>query len=982
MVSRNLQLATVLNIKGRVDQSVEQELNKLTAANERAARQFLQNNFRQQTATSRLAQAVSGSTRSLTSYSTELRHIQQRLEALGRERQSLVDLGEATDDIDEAMGRYGERLTRVQGELEEIGSTPFGRRQLDQFRELEMGARATQETFNRLSSDQSEFSRQFAHQAGQVKALGTQLDFAKRTLGEFRAEAGRLKSAGGSTNALQEGIARNEEEIKGATRALASLRAEAVRLKSAGGSTNALQEGIARNEEEIKGATRALASLRAEAVRLKSAGGSTNALQEGIARNEEEIKGATRALASLRAEAVRLKSAGGNTNALQEGIARNEEEIKGATRALASLRAEAVRLKSAGGSTNALQEGMERYEEEIEGATRALASLKDQSPGAALVRPLRQADEELTSINRRLSRITDETKQAARAAERWQQRLQRVDRAAGRIRNVGFGLAGAGAGAVAATLFGGERASVHREASLQAGFSLRDYFVNTQALRTLGARDQIDLQRELGKEGRARIVDPSEETVFAIQRISEDQGKGYEQVQQELLSSLSGPNAVKDILLLVRRASKDLQPFFAEALIGGEGGERLLEVVTRTVSDIEKAFAKADPALAGSLATSTETLADMRVEMENLQFRGQLLQSAFATGLIPLMRDFAASITPAVMGIQEFAENNPRAAQTIAGLTLTIAGLGTAMTVIGLLAPGLIRTIHGIRAATIALTLAMRANPLFAIAGLAAVLVGGLLINRFLNATEYKPAERSLSPSTGDIITTGLEGSEGGGSRRDPRTGILLEGIPFQPITPTGNPCPELAELEKQTKIQEGIERNTQPMEEEALPRALLFARPTPVTEPGIERVSENVGREVVSVFTGQTSPTDYVPGFQTGGPVNNVTNQALEQGGRAASFDLPGLGSDDAVGRAVQDVLQPVDDYVKGLPANFDRALDTAADGIVRSLSGFYSGLFGGGGGAEVTINQTINGLGPEVADAVGTATKNALTQVDEPNN
>ena len=173
--------------------------------------------------------------------------------------------------------------------------------------------------------------------------------------------------------------------------------------------------------------------------------------------------------------------------------------------------------------------------------------------------------------------------------------------------------------------------------------------------------------------------------MFAIQRIAREQGKGYEQVQLELLESLSGPDAVRDILLLVRRAGKDLQPFFAEALIGGEGGERLLEVVTRSIDDIEKAFANADPALAASLDTSTETLADMRVELENLQFRGQLLQSAFATGLIPLIRDFSASVTPAVMGIQRFAEENPRAAQTIAGLTLTITGLGTAMTVIGLL---------------------------------------------------------------------------------------------------------------------------------------------------------------------------------------------------------------------------------------------------------------------------------------------------------
>ena len=638
MVSRNLQLATVLNIRGRVDQSIEQELNKLTAANERAARQFLQNNFRQQTATSRLAQAVTGSTRSLTSYSTELRNIRQRLAVLGRERRNLIGLGESTDDIDEATVRYRVRLTQVEDELEKIGSTSFGRRQLDQFRELEMAARSTQETFNRANTDQAEFARQFGNQAGQVKALDTQLTFVKRTLGEFRAEAGRLKSAGRNTYALEQ--------------------------------------------------------------------------------------------------------------------------------------------------------GMERYEEEIESATRALASLKAQSPGAELVRPLTKADEELTSINRRLSRITDETKQAARAAERWQQRLQRVDRTAGRIRNAGFGLAAFGGGAVAATLFGGERASVHREAALQAGFTLRDYFVNTQALRTLGARDQIDLQRELGKEGRARIVDPSEETVFAIQRIAENQGKGYEQVQQELLASLSGPNAVRDILLLVRRAGKDLQPFFAEALIGGEGGERLLEVVTRSLDDIEKAFARADPQLAGALDTSTETLADMRVELENLQFRGQLLQSAFATGLIPLMRDFAASITPAVMGIQQFAEENPRAAQTIAGLTLTITGLGTAMTVIGLLAPGLIRTIHGIRAATVALTLAMRANPLFAIAGLAALLVGGALIARFASRTPYEPATRSFSPSTGEIITTGLEGSEGGDrSRRDPRTGVLWRAFPFSRSRQRGIPA-------------------------------------------------------------------------------------------------------------------------------------------------------------------------------------------------
>ena len=182
MVSRNLQLATVLNIRGRVDQSIEQELNKLTAANERAARQFLQNNFRQQTATSRLTQAVTGSTRSLTSYTTELRHIQQRLEALGRERQNLTNLGESTDDIDEAMRQYGERLTRVQGELEQIGSTPFGRRQLAQFRALEMQARTTQETFARANTDQTEFARQFGNQAGQVQALGTQLTFAPENI--------------------------------------------------------------------------------------------------------------------------------------------------------------------------------------------------------------------------------------------------------------------------------------------------------------------------------------------------------------------------------------------------------------------------------------------------------------------------------------------------------------------------------------------------------------------------------------------------------------------------------------------------------------------------------------------------------------------------------------------------------------------------------------------------------------------------------
>ena len=811
MVSRNLQLATVLNIRGRVDQSIEQELNKLTAANERAARQFLQNNYRQQTATSRLTQAVTGSTRSLTSYTTELRHIQQRLEALGRERQNLTNLGESTDDIDEAMRQYGERLTRIQGNLEEIGSTPFGRQQLAQFRELEMRARSTQETFNRLSTDQTEFARQWQHQAGQVKALGIQLTFAQKTLRDFRAEAGRLKSAGGNVVALQQ--------------------------------------------------------------------------------------------------------------------------------------------------------GMEQYEEEIESVTRALASLKAQSPGAELVRPLTEADEELTSINRRLSRITDETRQAARAAERWQQRLQRVDRVAGGIRNAGFGLAGAGGGILAATLFGGERASVHREAALQAGFTLRDYFVNTQALRTLGARDQIDLQRELGKEGRARIVDPSEETVFAIQRIAREQGKGYEQVQLELLESLSGPDAVRDILLLVRRAGKDLQPFFAEALIGGEGGERLLEVVTRSIDDIEKAFANADPVLAASLDTSTETLADMRVELENLQFRGQLLQSAFATGLIPLMRDFSASVTPAVMGIQRFAEENPRAAQTIAGLTLTITGLGTAMTVIGLLAPGLIRSIHGIRAATVGLTLAMRANPLFAIAGLVAIFGAALLINRFIGAASYSPAERSYAPSTGDIITTGLEGSDGG-NRRDPRGGILLEGIPFQPITPTGNPCPELAELEKQTAIQREIAANT--------------LRTLPVTEPE--------GRPKPFLAIDTTTPESV--GAGAGQAVRNYVTADFQDffanPGRA--FE-PGtlLGNlNDLIGDTVIGNIRNFSDInANGLPGipNLEslNPLNAKIDELISTLGDFGSGLFGSG---EVTINQTFNGVEGDVANAAETGTMQAVEQVTNPNN
>ena len=500
-----------------------------------------------------------------------------------------------------------------------------------------------------------------------------------------------------------------------------------------------------------------------------------------------------------------------------------DDRLKQARDALAGIRTETRRVSSAGRGIEQYTRQVQGFEEELEQATRQLERLKLAEPGPGLVRSLRDADNELAQINRRLAQSAEETRNAAAAAERWQRRLQRVDRVAGGIRNAGFGLAAGAGGVVAATLLGGEQAAVHREAALQAGFSLEQYFVNTQALRRLGARDQIDLQRELGKEGRARLVDPSEETVFAIQRIAEARGQAYETTQRDLISTLSGPNAVRDIVLEVRRAGKDLQPFFAEALIGGEGGERLLEVVTRTTQDIEQAFAQASPELAASLDVSTETLADMRIGMENLQFRGQLLQSSFATGLIPLMTEFAETITPAVMGLQNFAEENPRAAQAVAGLTLTIGGLGTGMTVIGLLAPGLIRSIHGIRAAVAALTLVMRANPLFAIGGLlataAALGVGAFLINRFVSATPYEPANRVPRETTGEIITTGLEGSEESGrgrGRRDPRTGILLEGIPFQPITPVGSPCPELAEMEKQTAILEDIKNNTLPTPEEA----------------------------------------------------------------------------------------------------------------------------------------------------------------------
>ena len=70
--------------------------------------------------------------------------------------------------------------------------------------------------------------------------------------------------------------------------------------------------------------------------------------------------------------------------------------------------------------------------------------------------------------------------------------------------------------------------------------------------------------------------------------------------------------------------------------------------------------------------------------------------------------------------------------------------------------------------------------------------------------------------------------------------------------------------------------------------------------------------------------------------------------------------------------------------------------DDIANTATVFLRGLFGtsgnrdvgGGEGArqfyqqDVTIQQTINGGGPEVADAVAIATMNALEQVNDPNN